>query len=120
MIVAARDWPSLLVEWMHQKRLEAKHLHADETKLQVMNETSRKNTTNFYMWVYETGKHGIRPSVALTYAINKKRSLMNYLLDAYVYDQRYRIFMVAYLFLIRCLWYFPKFKVSTELSASNS
>lgn len=75
MIVAARDWPSLLVEWMHQKRLGAKHLHADETKLQVVNETSRKNTTNFYMWVYETGKHGIRPSVALNYAINKKRKL---------------------------------------------
>ena len=43
---------------MHQKLLEEKYLHSDETTVQVLNEEGRKNTTDSYMWVYSTGRHG--------------------------------------------------------------
>lgn len=35
--------------------LEEKYLHADETKIEVMNEKG-KNTTDSFMWVYGTYK----------------------------------------------------------------
>lgn len=58
---ASRDWLMPLVELMHQKLLQEKYLHADETTVQVMNEEGRKNTTDSYMWVYSSGKHCKHP-----------------------------------------------------------
>ena len=63
IMAASRDWLAPLVELMHQKLLQEKYLHSDETPVQVMNEEGRKNTTDSYMWVYSTGrycKHPIR------------------------------------------------------------
>lgn len=57
MIVASRDWLTPLVNRIHQKLLQETHVHADETVVQVMNETGRKNTTDSYMWVYSSGQH---------------------------------------------------------------
>src|SRR5690606_30107225 len=57
------DWLMPLAKLMHQKLLQEKHLHADETVVQVMNEEGRKHTTDSYMWVYSSGqrcKHPIR------------------------------------------------------------
>jgi hypothetical protein len=42
---------------MHQELLKERYIHADESPIQVMNEEGRKNTSDFYMWVYSTGKH---------------------------------------------------------------
>lgn len=58
---ASRDWLAPLVERMHRKLLQEKHLHADETTVQVMNEKGRKNTTDSYMWVYSSGQHSQHP-----------------------------------------------------------
>ncbi|WP_201317979.1 IS66 family transposase [Paenibacillus sp. EPM92] len=58
---ASRDWLAPLVGLMHQKLLQEKYLHADETVVQVMNEEGRKNTTDSYMWVYSSGQHGKHP-----------------------------------------------------------
>lgn len=63
ILAASRDWLNPLVDLMHQKMLEEQYLHADETVVQVLQETDRKNTTDSYMWVYSTGqaaKHPIR------------------------------------------------------------
>lgn len=49
ILVASRDWLMPLIDLMHQKLLEERYLHADETTIQVMNEEGRKNTTNSYM-----------------------------------------------------------------------
>jgi len=61
ILAASRDWLNPLVDLMHQKLLQEKYLHADETTVQVMNEEGRKNTTDSYMWVYSTGQHGNYP-----------------------------------------------------------
>lgn len=61
ILAASRDWLMPLVELMHQKLLQEKYLHADETTVQVMNEEGRKNTTDSYMWVYSTGQHCQHP-----------------------------------------------------------
>lgn len=58
---ASRDWLAPLVELMHQKLLQEKYIHADETVVQVMNEEGRKNTTDSYMWVYSSGQHCQHP-----------------------------------------------------------
>jgi hypothetical protein len=39
---------------MHTKLLKENYIHADETRIQVLNEEGRKNTTDSYMWVYGT------------------------------------------------------------------
>ena len=61
ILAASRDWLVPLVDLMHQKLLQEKYLHADETPVQVMNEEGRKNTTDSYMWVYSTGQHCKHP-----------------------------------------------------------
>lgn len=57
LMASTRDWLMPLVELMHTKLLIERHLHVDETTIQVMKEVNRKNTTDSYMWVYGTGKH---------------------------------------------------------------
>lgn len=57
IIAASRDWLTPVVDRLHQKLIQEKHLHADETTVQVMNEEDRKNTTDSYMWVYSTGQY---------------------------------------------------------------
>lgn len=61
LIAATRDWLTPLVDLMHTKLLKQTHLHVDETVVQVMNETDRKNTTKSYMWVYGSGKASSYP-----------------------------------------------------------
>jgi transposase len=61
VMTASRDWLTPIVDLMHQKLLKEKHLHVDETTVQVMNEEGRKNTTSSYMWVYSTGQHSETP-----------------------------------------------------------
>lgn len=56
ILVAAREWLMPIVNLIHQKMLTEKYLHADETRIQVMNEKGRKNTTDSFMWVYATYK----------------------------------------------------------------
>ena len=61
IMVAHRDWLSPIVDRLHQQMLLESHLHCDETPVQVLKETDRKNTTSSYMWVYSTGKHSSFP-----------------------------------------------------------
>lgn len=61
IMASSRDWLIPIVNLMHQKLLRERHLHADETTVQVMNEADRKNTTDSYMWVYGTGIHSETP-----------------------------------------------------------
>lgn len=63
IMAASRDWLNPILKLIHQKLLQEKYLHVDETPIQVMNEQERKNTSVSYMWIYSTGKyaeHSIR------------------------------------------------------------
>ncbi|WP_373844676.1 IS66 family transposase [Clostridium sp.] len=54
IMAASRNWLMPLTNLMHQKLIEEKYLHVDETPIQVLMEPGRKNTSESYMWVYST------------------------------------------------------------------
>lgn len=58
---ASRDWLFPLIDLLHQKLLKGKYIHADETRIEVMNEENRKNTTDSFMWVYGSYKDSKTP-----------------------------------------------------------
>ena len=61
ILASYRDWLSPVVELLKKELLTQKYLHIDETPVQVLGETGRKNTTDSYMWVYCSIKESGRP-----------------------------------------------------------
>ena len=58
---ASQQWLAPIIYILHKNLLKEKYLHADETRIQVMKEPGRKNTTDSYMWVYGTYKESETP-----------------------------------------------------------
>jgi len=54
IIKTSEEWLSKVVVRLHEKLLEEKYLHADESPLQVLGEEGKSNTSKSYMWVYST------------------------------------------------------------------
>lgn len=61
IVKSYRDWLAPVVGLLKQKLLEQHYLHVDETLLQVLRESGRKNTTDSYMWVYSSIKEAAHP-----------------------------------------------------------
>lgn len=61
IVKSYRDWLAPVVGLLKQKLLEQHYLHVDETPLQVLRESGRKNTTDSYMWVYSSIKEAAHP-----------------------------------------------------------
>lgn len=61
ILEASKEWLMPVVNLLHRKLLEEKYIHADETRIQVLNEKGRKNTSDSYMWVYGTYKDSKTP-----------------------------------------------------------
>ena len=61
IIKSYRDWLAPVAGLLKQKLLEQHYLHVDETPLQVLRESGRKNTTDSYMWVYSSIKEAAQP-----------------------------------------------------------
>ncbi|KTD63143.1 Transposase IS66 family protein [Legionella santicrucis] len=55
-VIHAADVCMPMREALISALLESNYLQADETPLQVMNEPGRNNTSNSYMWVYQSAK----------------------------------------------------------------
>lgn len=55
ILYAYRDWLKPLLGLMKEQLLEETVIHADETRVQVMKEKGRRNTSQSYMWLYSTG-----------------------------------------------------------------
>lgn len=83
IITSYRDWLSPVVNLLHQKLLEQKYLHIDETPVQVMNEKDRKNTTDSYMWVYCSIKNSERPIRQFVYQPGRSGVFPQKFLDGY-------------------------------------
>jgi transposase len=83
IIATSRDWLTPILNLMHQKFLEEKFIHVDETPVQVMNETGRKNTTDSYMWVYSTGKYTEHPIRILEYQPGRSGNYPQKFLDRF-------------------------------------
>ena len=52
LLAVYRDWLSHVVGHLKQELLKQEYLHIDETRVQVLKEPGRKNTSDSYMWVY--------------------------------------------------------------------
>ena len=52
LLAVYRDWLSHVVSHLRQELLKQEYLHIDETRVQVLKEPGRKNTSDSYMWVY--------------------------------------------------------------------
>jgi transposase len=63
LIVAAHQWLHPLYDRMHEILRQQTVLFADETTLQVLNESGRAAQTTSYMWLYRTGRDG--PAIVL-------------------------------------------------------
>lgn len=50
-----------LVDRLQEKLLEEHYIHADETRLEVMNEPNRKNPATSFMWLYSTKEDASSP-----------------------------------------------------------
>ena len=61
IIIASNEWLTPIKDRMHELLLEENYTHADESPVQVLNETGRKNTTKSYMWVYASIKESKHP-----------------------------------------------------------
>jgi len=57
IIKTSEEWLSKVVVRLHEKLLEEKYLHADESPLQVLGEEGKSNTSKSYMWVYSTTRN---------------------------------------------------------------
>ena len=52
LLTVYRDWLSHVVGHLREELLKQEYLHIDETHVQVLKESGRKNTSDSYMWVY--------------------------------------------------------------------
>ena len=52
LLTVYRDWLSHVAGHLREELLKQEYLHIDETHVQVLKESGRKNTSDSYMWVY--------------------------------------------------------------------
>lgn len=52
----ANQWLSKIYTRLHEKLVQRRYLHADETTLQVLHESGRAAETKSYMWLYRSGR----------------------------------------------------------------
>ena len=83
LIRASQDWLEPIYDKMKLQLLKEEILHADESRLQVLQEPGRKANTESYMWLYRTGKDTDTPIALFEYQPTRssghpKRFLENY------------------------------------------
>lgn len=83
IIISANEYFIPLVNRMHELMVEEKHIHCDETTVQVLNEPGKSATSKSYMWVYSSIKESDRPIKIFEYqpdrkAINPQKFLKNF------------------------------------------
>ena len=62
LLAVYRDWLSHVVGHLRKELLKQEYLHIDETHVQVLKESGRKNTSDSYMWVYCSIRDCKRPN----------------------------------------------------------
>ena len=72
LIVASREYFIPIVNRMHEILVEEKHVHADETKVQVLNEPGKPATSMSYMWVYSSIRESNKPIRIFEYKPDRK------------------------------------------------
>lgn len=67
MMHGSNDWLKVLYDCLYVNLLKNDILHADETRLQVLNEPGRSAQSDSYMWLYRTGVDNETPIVLYEY-----------------------------------------------------
>lgn len=83
IMASYRDWLSPVVDLLKRHMLKQSYLHIDETPVQVMNETDRKNTRKSYMWVYSSIKESKCPIRYFEYQPGRSGQFPKQFLDGY-------------------------------------
>jgi hypothetical protein len=72
MLNVSHTWLGPIYDVLHQKLLQEKVLHGDETTLQVLREAGKAATSKSYMWLYRTSGCAEYPIVLYEYQPNRK------------------------------------------------
>ena len=83
ILQTSETWFRPVVDFMHRKLLEEKHIHMDETPVQVMREPGRKNQTDSYMWVLANIKESPKPVRIFRYAPGRGNQYARQFLKGY-------------------------------------
>lgn len=69
---ASDTWLQPIYEELHKRLVQRDVLHADETTLQVLQESGKTATSKSYMWLYRTSGDAEHPIVLYEYKPNRK------------------------------------------------
>jgi transposase len=83
ILQSSESWLSPIVDYMNKQLLTEKHLHMDETPIQVLQEPGRKNQTKSYMWVMANRADSIHPIRVFRYAPGRSGEYAVKYLDGY-------------------------------------
>ena len=72
LIIASREYFIPIVNRMHEILVGEKYAHADETKVQVLNEPGKPATSKSYMWVYSSIRESSKPIRIFEYKPDRK------------------------------------------------
>lgn len=72
VLKATKDWLEPVYDALHEKLLQSKVLHADETTVQVLREPGKAAQSKSYMWLYRTSGDAQKHIVLYRYAPNRK------------------------------------------------
>jgi len=73
IINSAENWLSHIYDVFRQELLKRDVLHSDETPVQVIRQTSKKSSSNSYMWLYRSSQ-GEKPVVLYDYQPTRSSS----------------------------------------------
>ena len=81
LMITSGDRLSCITERLREELLNQRVIHADETTVQVLNETGRKAQTSSYLWAYRSSENAENPVVLFDYqqtrAGNHARNFLN-------------------------------------------
>lgn len=72
LLCASDTWLQPIYEELHKRLVQRDVLHADETTLQVLQESGKTTTSKSYMWLYRTSGDAEHPIVLYEYKPNRK------------------------------------------------
>lgn len=72
LLCASDTWLQPIYEELHKRLVQRDVLHADETTLQVLQESGKTATSKSYMWLYRTSGDAEHPIVLYEYKPNRK------------------------------------------------
>ncbi len=81
-VIQCGEHLQLLQNWMHDRLLESRVIHCDETRAQVLKEPDREPSSQSWMWV-QTGGPPFWPVILFDYSTSRAQEVPTRLLEGY-------------------------------------